>query len=355
MPASRSNGDAKAANGAPWRIAALVALCLGLWWFRGVLLLAFGSVLIAVALRTLADRLARLTRLPTQAALAVVVILTLGFVAAALALFGWRIADQFDEILAKTQASLTRLSVMAHEHSWSRELLDRLAGTRIEGATMQVAPALASTLGSIGQVLAYSAITVASGVFLAIQPERHLRGALLLVPPARRPQAAAFAARAGQVLRKWLVSRLIVMIAIGILSSIGLWLLHIPGAITLGVVGGLLTFIPLVGALIAMVPAVLIALAQSPLMAVYVALMYWAVHFIEGTFITPYVQDAEADLPPVLTMYSALIAAVLFGAPGVFLSSPLALMTIVALNTFYVKADQPLKLSLAARTAPKAS
>ena len=92
------------------------------------------------------------------------------------------------------------------------------------------------------------------------------------------------------------------MIAIGILSSIGLWLLHIPGAIALGVTGGMLTFIPLVGALIAAIPSVLVALAQSPLLAVYVALMYWAVHFIEGTFITPFVQDAEVDLPPVLTM-----------------------------------------------------
>jgi len=83
--------------------------------------------------------------------------------------------------------------------------------------------------------------------------------------------------------------------------------------------------------------------------------MYWAVHFIEGTFITPYVQDAEADLPPVLTMYSALIATALFGAPGVFVSSPLALMVIVALDAFYVKPDQPLNTSFAARTAPKAS
>lgn len=337
------------------KIAALVAAGLGLWWFRGVLLLGFGSVLIAVALDAMSDRVSRLTRMPRRLALAVVVILTLGFVAAALALFGWRIADQFDEILAKTQASLGQLAAMAHEHSWSRELLDRLASARIDGATMQAAPALASTLGSIGQVLALSAITIASGVFLAIQPKRHLEGALMLVPRERRATAAAFADRAGSVLRKWLVSRLIVMIAIGILSSIGLWLLHIPGAVALGVVGGLLTFIPLVGALIAMVPAILVALAQSPQVAIYVALMYWAVHFVEGTFITPYVQDAEADLPPVLTMYSALIAAALFGAPGVFLSSPLALMVIVALKGFYIEDDQPLKPSLAARTAPNAS
>ena len=314
---------------------------MGVWWFRDVLLLAFASILIAIALNGLASGLSRVTRLSYRPALAVVVILTLGFVAGALALFGWRIADQYDEILASAQASLTRLAALGREHSWTRELLDRLGSARIDGATLQVAPTLASTIGSVGQVAAYSAIVVASGVFLAIEPERHLRGTLLLAPDAQRARAQAWLARAGAVLRKWLVSRLIVMVAIGVLSSLGLWLLHIPAALALGLTGGLLTFIPLVGALMAAVPSVLVALAQSPLTAVYVALMYWAVHFIEGTFITPYVQDEEVDLPPVLTMYSALVAAAVFGAGGVFLSSPLALMVILAVRSFYIERRRP--------------
>jgi predicted PurR-regulated permease PerM len=332
------SGPGAATPGATaWRIAVLAAVALGLWWFRGVLLMAFASVLIAIALHVLAERLARLIRVPRPVALALVGLLTLGFVAGTLALFGWRIADQYDEILAKAQTSLAQLFALAQQHSWSRELLARLSVARIDGATAQLAPALASTLGSIGQVAAYSAIVIASGVFLAIDPQRHVRGAVLLVPRDRRPQAQAFVERTGAVLRKWLVSRLIVMIAIGVLSSGGLLLLHIDGAIALGLTGGLLTFIPLVGALLAAVPAILVALAQSPLLAIYVALMYWAVHFIEGTFITPYVQDEEVDLPPVLTMYSALIAAAIFGAGGVFLSSPLALVVILAVRAFWIE------------------
>jgi predicted PurR-regulated permease PerM len=314
----------------------LVAL-LGLsWWFRGVLMLAFASVLIAVTLDALAAALTRMTRLPRSFALAIVVVLVIGFVSGALALFGWRIADQFDEILSRVQSSLAALTALLRERSWTRELLARVSGARIDGATMQIAPALATTLGTIGQNAAYTAIVIASGVFLAIQPKRHLDGALALAPARHRPTATAFVAKAHDLLRKWLVSRLIVMVAIGVLSSAGLWLLHIPGAIALGITGGLLTFIPLVGALLAAIPAILVALAQSPLTAVYVGLMYWAVHFIEGTFITPYVQDAEVDLPPVLTMYSALLAAIVFGAVGVFLSSPIALLVILALRMFYL-------------------
>ncbi|MBS0363988.1 MAG: AI-2E family transporter [Proteobacteria bacterium] len=314
-----------------------VALLGVAWWFRGVLMLAFASVLIAVTLDALAGLLTRAVRLPRPAALALVVLLVLGFVAGALALFGWRIADQFDEILARTQSSAAALAATLKEHEWTRELLARLSGARIDGATMQIAPTLATTLGALGQDAAYAAIVVASGVFLAIQPRRHLDGALALVPARHRDAAIAFVRRAGEVLRKWLVSRLIVMLAIGVLSSLGLWLLHIPGALALGLTGGLLTFIPLIGALLAAVPAILVALAQSPAEAVYVALMYWAVHFVEGTFITPYVQDEEVDLPPVLTMYSALLAALVFGAVGVLLSSPIALLAILGLKMFYLR------------------
>lgn len=317
---------------AGWAIAALAV-----WQLRAIVILAFASILIALALSTLAEGLRRVTRAPRGVALAVVVILTLGFVAGATALFGWRVADQFDVILAKTQASLHAGLTILRQHSLGRLVVERLSSGPIDGATANVAPALASILGSLGENLAYAGVVVASGVFLAIDPARHIRAILLLAPPSRRADLAEFIDACGAILRKWLVSRLVVMLSIGVLSSAGLWLLGIDGAITLGVTGGLLTFIPLIGALMAAVPAILVAAAQSPLLALYTALMYWAVHFIEGTFITPYVQDEEVDLPPVMTMYSALVFAALFGATGVFLASPIALVCIVAVRRFYVE------------------
>src|SRR5512140_1182779 len=129
MPAERPR---PAATGdALMRLAALAIAAIGLWWFRDVLLLAFASILIAVALHTLAHRLARRTHMPQRLALALIVVLVLGFVAATLALFGWRIADQFDEILAKAQVSLGQLMAFAREHSWSSRLLSRLTGEPI--------------------------------------------------------------------------------------------------------------------------------------------------------------------------------------------------------------------------------
>jgi predicted PurR-regulated permease PerM len=323
------------------QLVGLVGAVILLWYLRGILVMAFASVLIGIAIVAIAEILERRARLPRGLALALVVLSTIAFVIGAVVLLGYQVADQYDAILAKAEVSVRQLAGFAQEHAWARAMMARLASAPLDGATASVAPRLAAVLGTVGQDLAYVAIVIASGIFLAIDPARHTRGLLMLVPASRRERAQVFLSQCGATLRKWLVSRLIVMLVIGALSSVGLGLLGIDGAITLGVTGGLLTFIPLIGALVAAVPAVLVAFAQSPLLALYTALMYWAVHFIEGTFITPYVQDEQVELPPVVTLYSTLIFAAIFGVAGVFFASPLALVAIVGLKAFHGSSEAP--------------
>jgi len=69
--------------------------------------------------------------------------------------------------------------------------------------------------------------------------------------------------------------------------------------------------------------------------ALLTGLMFWAAHFIEGTFITPLVQDESVDLPPVLTIFSTLAFTVLFGPLGVLLASPLVLVIMTGLQVFH--------------------
>ena len=65
--------------------------------------------------------------------------------------------------------------------------------------------------------------------------------------------------------------------------------------------------------------------------------MFWGAHFIEGTFITPLVQDESVDLPPVLTIFSTLAFTVLFGPSGVLLASPIVLVIMTGLQVFYLE------------------
>ncbi len=122
------------------------------------------------------------------------------------------------------------------------------------------------------------------------------------------------------------------MVVIGVMASGGLWGLGVEAPIALGMVGGLLTFIPFVGAILAAAPAILVGLTESPAQAMLVLLLFIGVHFVEGNFITPLVHAEVVDLPPVLTLLSTVAFTILFGPSGVLLAVPLMLFLMLVLE-----------------------
>jgi predicted PurR-regulated permease PerM len=141
----------------------------------------------------------------------------------------------------------------------------------------------------------------------------------------------------GDILLRWLIGQTIVMSTIGLLSGIGLWLLGIEAPFALGLMGGLLCFIPYIGAILAAVPATLVALTQGPIYAASVIVMYALVHLVEGNFITPMVQAEATSLPPVLAILSTVAFSLLFGPSGVLLAAPLTLFLMVVVEELYVR------------------
>ena len=319
------------------QVALLALAAVVAWKLAGVLLLLFSAILLAAALSAMSDGVRKLAPLPSQAAVLLAALLMFGVLAGVIALFGWRILAQYEEILAKARDSAHALLAYARAQPWGDALLKQANGARISDATDTLAPILGSVVSGAARYITYGAIVIVCGIFLALHPARYRDGALVLVPPSHRKQVSGFLTRSATILKRWLISRLIVMIALGVLVSIGLSVLGISGAVTLGLTGGLLTFIPVLGALMAAIPAVLVAFTISPLKAVATGLMFWAAHFIEGTFITPLVQDESVDLPPVLTIFSTLAFTVLFGPSGVLLASPLVLVIITAIQVFYLE------------------
>lgn len=322
----------------PYVQVALLALgAVLVWKLTGVLLLLFSAVLLAAALSAMADGLRKVAPIPSQIAVLLAAFAMFAVLAGVIALFGWRILAQYEEIAGKVWESIHALMTYTRAQPWGAALLQQATGARISDATDTLAPLLGSVVSGAVRYLTYAAIVIVCGIFLALHPARYRDGALVLVPQSHRKEVSDFLTRSSVILKRWLVSRLIVMIALGMLVSIGLTILRISGAITLGLTGGLLTFIPFFGALLAAVPAVLVAFTVSPLKALLTGLMFWAAHFIEGTFITPLVQDESVDLPPVLTIFSTLAFTVMFGPSGVLLASPLVLIIITAIKVFYLE------------------
>ena len=110
---------------------------------------------------------------------------------------------------------------------------------------------------------------------------------------------------------------------IGIFVFIGLLILDIDFALTLGLLAGALGLIPIIGAFIGAVPGVLVALATDPTKVVWVILVYVIVQFIESNFISPRVQGSAVRLHPIFIMGTLIVAGDIAGLVGVIIGVPM--------------------------------
>ena len=77
-----------------------------------------------------------------------------------------------------------------------------------------------------------------------------------------------------RTLRDWLLGQLVAMATVGALTGVGLWLIGVPQALALGIVAGLLDFVPNVGPILASVPGILAAASAGTAQALYALALY---------------------------------------------------------------------------------
>lgn len=135
----------------------------------------------------------------------------------------------------------------------------------------------------------------------------------------------------------WLKAQLISMTVVGLLVGLGLWLIGVPSALTLGLIAGSVEFVPLVGPIIAALPAVLLALAVGPETVLWIVGLYLLVQRVEGILLQPLLKQYTVDLPAVILLFALLDFGALFGALGIILAAPLAVVVYVLVKRLYVK------------------
>lgn len=172
--------------------------------------------------------------------------------------------------------------------------------------------------------------------YFAVDPGLYRRGLMRLVPPKRRKRADELFEELSALLRQWLLARLLAMVAVGVITGVALAFLKIPAAGALGLIAGLLEFVPFVGPIASAVPAVAMALIVSPTKAVYVVILFLILQQLEGNLITPLLMKNRLDVPPAITILAVSALGIVFGILGMLIAEPLSAVLILAVRELYV-------------------
>ena len=175
------------------------------------------------------------------------------------------------------------------------------------------------------------------GVYLAFDPGSYTRALVFLLPAERRQRGEEILGKIGHGLRWWLVGRFSSMTVVGVLTAVGLLIIGEPLALVLGLIAGLLSFIPFLGPVLSALPAILIGLSRSLSMAGWVILVYLVVQFFESNLITPLIQKRAVMLPPAFLVSAQFILGVLLGFFGILLATPLTVLLTIIFQMLYVE------------------
>ncbi|MGN6156051.1 MAG: AI-2E family transporter [Sphingomicrobium sp.] len=312
----------------------LLACAFLVWELRYVLILLFGSVLVATIIRSIAQPFKAHLRLPDGLAVAISVLL----IAAAVGVTFWLISSQISAQTAHLADALPKSVTMVD--SWLAGLgLDHPLETWISHVRSDNSVIVANFggwLSTLTLALASLLILVFGGIFLAAQPRFYGIGAIKLIPPEKRALIAEAMEESAVALRLWLKGQLVAMVAIGILTWIGFLIIGVQSPLVLAIVAGILEFVPYAGPIASAIPAVLVALVQGPELAAWTVVMYVVVHHLEAYVLQPVVQQWAVEVPAVVMLFSLLAFGLLFGIVGVLFAAPLAVVTYVLVKRLYV-------------------
>jgi predicted PurR-regulated permease PerM len=213
------------------------------------------------------------------------------------------------------------------------ETLSSRLGGQMGGVVRYLFPFLQSTIAAVAGLL----LIIFLAIYIAADPDTYHAGLMHLFPKQSRKRAGETLSAMATVLRKWLVTQLIAMAVIGAVTTTVLLILDVKAALALGVIAGLLEFIPTVGPILSAIPAVAMGFIDSPQKALYIAVAYMGIQFLENHILIPILMKGGVDIPPALTILAQALATLLFGFLGLMVAVPLMAATMVAVKMLYVE------------------
>ena len=356
-----------------------------LWIGRSIVLLTFLGVLFGIALTAGVDWLQR-RRVPRGIGAVLIVLAFLGALAGLGALTAPSITDQLRDLKTQLPAAIGKIQRWVQERQEGvTQVLEQVSPEAAAGVAGQGSGDTAGGAGgqrpepeqakpgqqasekrgaeekqsSLGQGIAdqlggaarhlfgfaSSTVAVLGGlvlilfvaIFVAIDAETYQDGLMHLFPHKARRRAREVLTATAAMLRRWLFTQFISMVLVGVLTAVVLLIMGIEAAVALGIIAGILEFVPIAGPIMASIPAIAMGFLDGPEKAVYVALAYVVIQQIESNLLYPLLMKKGLELPPVLTIFTQGVLATVFGFIGLLVAVPMLAAAIVPIKMLYVR------------------
>jgi predicted PurR-regulated permease PerM len=173
--------------------------------------------------------------------------------------------------------------------------------------------------------------------YLLCDWDKFMQGLINLIPKRKQARAIKLAQECNSVLGAFFRGQLIIMLALGVIYSIGLMLIGLQVGLIIGLISGLLSIVPYLGFIVGIVVASIAAVVQfgTTGSVLLVVLVFAVGHLIDHMFLTPKLMGDRIGLHPVAVIFAILAGGCLFGFMGVLLALPMAAVIMVWVRFLY--------------------
>jgi predicted PurR-regulated permease PerM len=303
----------------------LVLLCIVL---AQPIMLIIGGLVFAVVLDGGTRLLGRVLPIGRGWRLAIVTIAGFAFIGWTFYYAGTTLAGQAEQLRAVITSQGDRLMGYLRQSGMMPSGDMSQIGSQMVGGMGRLTTALSSAFGALSSIL----MVLVIGIFIAIEPKLYDRGVAWMLPKAQRSGFYELSEKVGATLRRLMFGRIVGMVVEGVGTWLMLWAGGVPMAALLGLLTGLLAFVPNIGAIVSGVLMVAVGFSAGPDAGLWAIATYLIVQTIDGYVIVPYVARRTVDLAPALVLAAQLLFGVLFGLMGLLLADPIVATIKVSLE-----------------------
>jgi putative permease len=315
-------------------VAALFALAVVL---SGSLMVIFGGIVFAALIDGGARLLGRVLPIPRAWRVAIVLLAAALFLLWTAQFAGSQIAVQAAALPETVEAQFYRSLAWLRGHGFEINVGDvRNLAQEAMGGIGQLTRAVGGIIGAFTTLF----LILVLGIYFALEPSLYRRGVSWMLPVDQRNFFRETTGEMASALRRLLAGRLLGMTVEGVATWLLLEIYGVPMAALLGLITGLLAFLPNIGAPISGAIMVMVGFSGGVDMGIFTIIVYVLVQTVDGYIIVPMIARKTVDLPPALVLAAQLIMGVLFGILGLALADPLVAMIKVWLERSAARHEQ---------------